>query len=74
MTFQLIKNVIIEQNKVFLIDLANKFKLDPDVLMKTYIKPEYYLPIIVHSSGNNSLQQNSKSSKMDQKTSPKEPR
>jgi hypothetical protein len=44
--FQVIKNVIIKQNEVFLRDLAVRFNRDPDDFCKKYIKPEYYLPII----------------------------
>ena len=43
--FQAIKNIIIEQNKVFITDLAKRFKKNPEEMCKKYIKPEYYLPI-----------------------------
>jgi len=44
--FQAIKNIIIAQNKVFIKDIAKKFKKDPEELIKKYITPDNYLPII----------------------------
>ena len=45
--FQVIKNVMMHQNEAFVRDLAVKFKKDPDELVAKYIRPEYYLPIVV---------------------------
>jgi hypothetical protein len=44
--FQLFKNIIKTQNERFISDLAKKFGRDPDVLLKNYLKPDYYLPIV----------------------------
>jgi len=46
MIFGMIKNVIIEQNKLFLKDLCQRFKLDEDYIMRKYLTPDYYLPIV----------------------------
>lgn len=44
--FSVIKNVIMEQNKVLLKKLADEFQLDYDELESKYLKPEYYLPVV----------------------------
>lgn len=44
--FDIIKNVIIQENKLLLQKIASKYKMDIDYLMDVYIKPEYYLPIV----------------------------
>jgi hypothetical protein len=46
MVFDVFKTIIIEQNKVLLKEVAEKFNLDYDELLIKYIKPEYYLPVI----------------------------
>lgn len=46
MVFDVFKTIIIEQNKVLLKEIAEKFNLDYDELLIKYIKPEYYLPVI----------------------------
>jgi hypothetical protein len=47
--FDIFKTIIIEQNKLLLKEVAKKFELDYDELLKKYIKPEYYLPVIEKS-------------------------
>lgn len=47
MIFDIFKTVIIEQNKVLLKEIAIKFDLDYDTMIEKYIKPEYYLPILM---------------------------
>lgn len=49
MIFDIFKSVIIEQNKMMLKDVARQFDLDYDTLLEKYIKPEYYLPVIVRT-------------------------
>lgn len=49
MIFDIFKSVIIEQNKMLLKDIAEQFDLDYETLLEKYIKPEYFLPVIVHS-------------------------
>lgn len=44
--FEVIKNVIIEQNKELLQLIANKYNLDYDELVEKYITPAHYLPVI----------------------------
>ena len=44
--FSVIKNVIMEQNKVLLKKLADEFQLDYDELTAKYLKPDYYLPVV----------------------------
>lgn len=46
-TFNVFKNIIIEQNKVLLKQVAEFTGLQEQYLLEKYIKPEYYLPIIV---------------------------
>jgi len=46
-TFELIKNIIIQQNKLLLKEVAKKTNINQNYLDKHYIKPEYYLPIIM---------------------------
>lgn len=48
--FDMFKTIIIEQNKILLREVSVKFDLDYDELLKKYIKPEYYLPVIEKSS------------------------
>lgn len=45
--FDIIKNIIIEQNKILLKHVADKTNLDYETLCKKYIQPAYYLPIVV---------------------------
>lgn len=47
MTIELIKNIIIEQNKLLLKEVAKEADVDEKELIEKYIKPEYYLPIII---------------------------
>lgn len=54
MIFDIFKTTIIEQNKLLLKEIATKFDLDYDKLLEKYIKPEYYLPVIVKTSDDNS--------------------
>lgn len=49
MMFQMFKNVLIEQNKAFIKDLAKTFYKNEEEMMKKYLKPEYYLPMIAKS-------------------------
>jgi hypothetical protein len=41
------RNIIIEQNKLFLKMIANKYNISYDMLIEKYLKPEYYLPVII---------------------------
>ena len=50
MVFDVFKTIIIEQNKVMLKKLAEKFNLNYEELLVKYIKPEYYLPVIEKTS------------------------
>lgn len=50
MIFDIFKAVIIEQNKMMLKDVAKQFDLDYETLVEKYIKPEYYLPVIVNTT------------------------
>ncbi len=49
MVFNIFKNVIIEQNKVLLKVIADKYDLDYDELLKKYITQDHYLPVITPS-------------------------
>lgn len=40
------KNIIIEQNKEFLKEVSKAYGIDYDYLVKKYLKPEYYLPVV----------------------------
>jgi hypothetical protein len=44
--FDFFKNIIVEQNKVFLVQVAKKLNIPEQELLETYLKPEYYLPIV----------------------------
>jgi hypothetical protein len=46
MVFNVFKNIIIEQNKALLKIIADKYDLDYDYLIKKYITPDNYLPVI----------------------------
>lgn len=46
MIFDMFKLIIIEQNKLLLKEISEKFDLDYNELLSKYIKPEYYLPVI----------------------------
>lgn len=45
-SFQVLKNIIISQNKEFLKQISKETGLDEEYLIQKYIKPDYYLPII----------------------------
>jgi hypothetical protein len=47
MMFQVLKNVIIEENKELLKIIARHHNLNYVDLEKKYLKPEYYLPLVV---------------------------
>lgn len=47
--FDIFKTIIIEQNKLLLREISTRFSLDYDELLKKYIRPEYYLPVIEKS-------------------------
>ncbi len=47
MIFDVFKTTIIEQNKLLLKEIAEKFDLDYDMLLEKYITPANYLPSIV---------------------------
>lgn len=49
MVFNIFKNVIIEQNKVLLKVIADKYDLNYDELLKKYITQDHYLPVITPS-------------------------
>ena len=46
MTFSMIKTIIMKQNEAFIRDLAKKFNKDPEDMVKKYLHPSYYLPIL----------------------------
>lgn len=46
MIFDMFKNVIIEQNKVLLLQIAEKFGLDYEELLQKYLTPDNYLPML----------------------------
>ena len=46
MVFSIFKNVIIEQNKTLLKIIADKYDLEYEELLKKYITPDNYLPVI----------------------------
>lgn len=52
-TFDVIKNIIIEQNKVFLKEIADATGLDYDMLCEKYLRREYYLPLVLKTSSTN---------------------
>lgn len=45
--FSLFKNIIYEQNKALLRSVAKACKLNEEELLHEYLRPEYYLPIII---------------------------
>lgn len=45
-TFDLFKNIIIEQNKLLLSKVSEVTGLNEKYLNETYLTPAYYLPII----------------------------
>lgn len=49
-TFDLFKNIIIEQNKELLHQVAKITGKDEKMLLEKYIKPDFYLPIILKSN------------------------
>lgn len=51
-TFDMFKNIIIEQNKILLKEIATVLGKDEETLLNTYIKPDYYLPIIIKTVQN----------------------
>lgn len=51
-TFDIFKNIIIEQNKILLKEVAKVTGKDEQILLNKYIKPDFYLPIIVKTMDN----------------------
>lgn len=52
-TFQIFKNIIIEQNKVLIKKIAVETGVDEEELLEKYLQPAYYLPIITKSTSQN---------------------
>lgn len=50
MIFDIFKDTIIAQNKILLKEIATKFNLDYDELVKKYITPANYLPVIINTN------------------------
>lgn len=44
--FNIIKNIIKKQNEVLLRQIADRYGMDFNSLKDSYIRPEYYLPIV----------------------------
>jgi len=44
--FEMIKNIIMEENTLLLQLIATKHRMDVEYLKETYLKPEYYVPIV----------------------------
>lgn len=44
--FEIIKRIIRNENIKLMERIAREYKMDVDYLIETYIKPEYYLPIV----------------------------
>jgi hypothetical protein len=51
--FNIFKNTIIEQNKLLLKIIAQKYNMDYDELITKYLIPENFLPVIEVSKNNN---------------------
>jgi hypothetical protein len=51
--FNVFKNTIIEQNKLLLKIIAQKYNKDYDELITKYLIPENFLPVIEVSKNNN---------------------
>lgn len=51
--FNMIKNIIIEQNKQLLRKVAQNTGLDESYLLDKYLRPEYYLPIFLKDANKN---------------------
>jgi hypothetical protein len=45
--FDMLSRIIKEQNKELLKQIAKDFNRDESRLMKRYLKPEYYLPVVI---------------------------
>jgi predicted transcriptional regulator len=45
--FDVFKNIIIEQNKQLIKQLSQKHNLNYDEMLDKYLKPEYYLPVLL---------------------------
>lgn len=48
-TFQMFKNIIIEQNKILIKKVAIETGIDEKELLEKYLQPAYYLPIITNT-------------------------
>lgn len=61
MVFDMFKNIIIEQNKELLHQVSQLTGKDEKILLEKYIKPDFYLPIIIKTtSGTNNTMENNK--------------
>jgi hypothetical protein len=49
MIFDIFKNIIKEQNKALLQQIAEKYSLDYETLLLKYLTPDNYLPVLVYS-------------------------
>jgi hypothetical protein len=45
--FDMLSNIIKAQNKALIKQIAKDFIRDESRLMKRYLKPEYYLPVVI---------------------------
>lgn len=67
MTFEIFKNIIVEQNKLLFKEIAKNSHLTEEYLTKNYLKPEYYLPVIVKTKKCQPNTQKESSSQLSQK-------
>lgn len=47
--FNTFKYMTIKQNRELLAQIAKDFNLSESKLLEKYLKPEYYLPVIIHN-------------------------
>lgn len=54
MMFNMFRNIIMRQNEKLLEAIARDYRKHEHVLREKYLKPDYYLPIIVATMNNGS--------------------
>lgn len=47
--FDMFKYMTIKQNRILIAQIAKDFNLSESKLLEKYLKPEYYLPVIIHN-------------------------
>ena len=46
MSFKIVRNILVEQNRRLIVQLSRDYGLDSEKMLESYLRPEFYLPIL----------------------------